>query len=86
MSLDPRDYDGVTFASERAQRDERRELLAQEAEEREAREEEFAKTETRFCELDCFENLEHTAGCNEANSLSITRKPSLAIVADRRAA
>lgn len=81
MSWDPRDYDGVTFETERRDRDEERELLAQEAEERTARE--MAFIDTHFCELDCFERLEHTAGCREANELRI---PAFSITINRRAA
>ena len=59
MSFDPRDYDGITYETERADRNEERALLAQEAEERTARE--MAFRETPFCELDCFENLARRA-------------------------
>ena len=47
MSWDPRDYDGVTYKSERAERDEARELQAQADEEERARE--LAFHETPFC-------------------------------------
>jgi hypothetical protein len=77
--FDPSDYDGVTYASERAERDEQRELLAQAAEERTARE--MAFVDTHFCELDCFENLVHTAGCQAFNA-----SRAASVTAARRAA
>ena len=64
--FDPSDYDGVTDASERRERDEARELRAQEAEERTARE--MAFSDTHFCDDACFETLEHSAACQALNA------------------
>jgi hypothetical protein len=59
--FDPRDYDGVTYASERRERDEERELAAQAREEETARE--MAFHETQNCEDACYETCVHTAAC-----------------------
>jgi hypothetical protein len=64
MSWDPRDYDGVTYESERRERDELRELLAREAEEETARE--MAFRDTPHCESACYETMIHTAACSAA--------------------
>lgn len=61
MAFDARDYDGITSESEERERRAREDAIAQEAEERLAREMEFV--ETPFCGADCFDASEHTAQC-----------------------
>lgn len=80
MSWDPTNYDGMTLETEHAERDECRELLAQEDEERTARE--MAFVDTHFCELDCFERLEHTLECRTYNG----RRGAVSVTSNRRAA
>jgi hypothetical protein len=63
--FDPRDYDGVTHATERRERDEARELQAQADEEERARE--LAFRETPFCEDVCYETMIHTVACQSIN-------------------
>lgn len=79
MSWNPRDYEGATLETERADHNEERELLAQEAEGRTARE--MAFVDTHFCELDCFERLEHTLECQTFNG-----RRGASVIAQRRAA
>lgn len=59
--FDPRDYDGVTYESERRERDEQRELQAQEAEEEHERE--MAFRETPFCVAECYDTMIHGVMC-----------------------
>lgn len=63
----PRDYDGDTPEADRREEDARAELVAQEEEEQDARIEAFARTETPWCEAECFDKLAHTVACQAIN-------------------